>query len=162
MNDPGATTQQYPGMERLSEMMLRLIESEEPRRSSNQRRETPNPGSMAQQRSIMVEETRRALAELLQRGTAGIFALSPAQLRTLESMEIPEDLRNEVVSLNLLRTRGGQYRVNERLNTVMALPPTPPGGRPTGRHGGSTTRPPSSESPGPRTTTPWRTRCRRP
>ena len=128
MSNEDTTTQPFPGMERISEMMLRIVESEEPKRNGNHRGETPNPGSMAQQRSVMIEETRRALAELLQRGTAGVFMLSSAQLRTLESMEIPENLRNEVISLNLLRTRGGQYRINERLNTVMTLPPRPPAG----------------------------------
>ena len=67
-----------------------------------------------------IQETARTLRQQM-------FYLSPGALRTLDILDIPTDMKDQVRSLNLMFIDFEQHAINDRLKIIAAIPPTRPG-----------------------------------
>ena len=103
--------------------------------------EPPLPGTKTNQKSNKprtIPELRQQMAQRLaekirkefQPGLASLFVLTERQAATLEALELPPELTEEVLSLNWLREEMDNYAVNDRLEIITTMPPSNEGKKP--------------------------------
>ena len=103
--------------------------------------EPPLPGTKTNQKSNKprtIPELRQQMAQRLaekirkefQPGLASLFVLTERQAATLEGLELPPELTEEVLSLNWLREEMDNYAVNDRLEIITTMPPSDEGKKP--------------------------------
>ena len=63
-------------------------------------------------------------------GIGSLFVLTQRQAATLEALELPPELTEEVLSLNWLREEMDNYAVNDRLEIIATMPPSDEGKKP--------------------------------
>ena len=103
--------------------------------------EPPLPGTKTNQKSNKprtIPELRQQMAQRLaekirkefQPGLVSLFVLTERQAATLEALELPPELTEEVLSLNWLREEMDNYAVNDRLEIITTMPPSDEGKKP--------------------------------
>ena len=103
--------------------------------------EPPLPGNKTNQKSNeprTIPELRQQMAQRLAKkireefrpGVASLFVLTERQTATLEALELPPELTEEVLSLNWLREEISNYAVNDRLEIIATIPPSDEGKKP--------------------------------
>ena len=103
--------------------------------------EPPLPGTKTNQKSNeprTIPELRQQMAQRLAKkireefrpGVASLFVLTERQTATLEALELPPELTEEVLSLNWLREEISNYAVNDRLEIIATIPPSDEGKKP--------------------------------
>ena len=121
--------EEYPGMGRMNETIMRMVEGGQHTARGKDRPEAGEPrkpGNVVEQRKIMADILERKMAEMF-RGLHSVFRLSPGQIATLETLDLRETVQEDLLSLNLLCMHGVQHSINIRLETIMGLPPSPGG-----------------------------------
>ncbi len=88
------------------------------------------PKTVDQLRRQMAQQLAEKVRREFRRGIAGLFVLTPAQARTLDTLGLPPEVSRQVLSLNWLQEAPGNYAVNQRLRTIAELPPKPENGNP--------------------------------
>ena len=104
--------------------------------------EPPLPGNKTKQKSNeprTIPELRQKMAQRLAEkirkefqpdGIGSLFVLTERQAATLEALELPQELTEEVLSLNWLREEMSNYAVNDRLEIIATMPPSDEGKKP--------------------------------
>ena len=104
--------------------------------------EPPLPGTKTNQKSNKprtIPELRQKMAQRLAEkirkefqpdGIGSLFVLTQRQTATLEALELPPELTEEVLSLNWLREEISNYAVNDRLEIIATMPPSDEGKKP--------------------------------
>lgn len=88
---------------------------------------TQSASSFPHLQALMRSDTQSYIHHALRDLKRDLFILLPSQTRTLQDLSIPQDLIDNVLSLNFLRLRAAPWPVQDRLNTLATLPPTPTG-----------------------------------
>ena len=88
------------------------------------------PETFQQLRQRMAERLAGRVKDQFSPGMSGLFVLTARQAATLRSLSLPPDIPEQVLSLNWLKRDPAQHAVNDRLETIAAVPPAPENGRP--------------------------------
>ena len=88
------------------------------------------PETFQQLRQQMAERLAGRVKDQFSPGMSGLFVLTARQAATLRSLGLPPDIPEQVLSLNWLKQDPAQHAVNDRLETIAAMPPAPENGRP--------------------------------
>ena len=91
------------------------------------------PRTFQQLRQRMAEQLAGKVKDEFRPGMSDLFVLTARQAATLRSLGLPPEVPEQVLSLNWLKQDPAQYAVNERLETIAAMPPAPENGRPDWR-----------------------------
>ena len=119
-------TETMPGLERMMGIIRETMKKGEKEKGQESWEERKKPvRDFAEQRRRMERRLRAEMEKLLLGWDRHRFVLNEGQIQTLQGLELPEKTCRDILSLNLMPMETMHHQVNDRLETIMALPPTP-------------------------------------
>ena len=98
-----------------------------PSTTANHAQPLPHTPSFDHLRSHMQKDTQEYLVHLTRDLRTRLFILLPRQFQTLTTLDVPRHLLDQLASLTFLKLRSAPYPVQDRLQTIAAVPnPTGP------------------------------------
>ena len=104
--------------------------AEPPLPGTKTKQKSNEPRTIPELRQQMAQRLAEKIREEFQPGLASLFVLTKRQATTLEALELPPELTEEVLSLNWLREEMSNYAVNGRLEIITTMPPSDEGKKP--------------------------------
>ena len=104
--------------------------AEPPLPGTKTKQKSNEPRTIPELRQQMAQRLAEKIREEFQPGLASLFVLTEKQAATLEALELPLELTEEVLSLNWLREEMSNYAVNGRLEIIATMPPSDEGKKP--------------------------------